>query len=169
MPPLGVIYMKQDTDLEVMVQSIYQCNKIEKANGLIIMYDLNVMSFSITNGVRFFFCFIFKISAWDSMGSMIFVWGTSAGTSVATMPFSASKTRTSGWRICFKISQVLKLFSAISFHLQGWFFCWTTDQPPQKSRTCAAATIFLELESQRSQMASFGDLWLCQQGKLLKG
>ena len=58
-------------------------------------------------------------------------------------------------RICFKISQVLKLFSAISFHLQGWqsltclacilsppFFCWTTDQPPQKSRTCAAATIF---------------------------
>ena len=38
------------------------------------MYDSNVMSDSITNGVQVFFCFIFKISAWDSMGSMIFVW-----------------------------------------------------------------------------------------------
>ena len=64
---------------------------------------------------RFFFCFIFKISAWDSMGSMIFVWYLSGHLRCLDASFSLRNRR-----ICFKISQVLKLFSAISFHLQGW-------------------------------------------------
>lgn len=56
------------------------------------MYDSNVMSFSITNGVQFFFLLHFQDFCVKFDGFHDFRYGTSAGTSVATMPVSASET-----------------------------------------------------------------------------
>lgn len=142
------------------------------------MYDLNLMSNSITNGVQVFFCFIFKISAWDSMGSMIFVWYLSGHLRCHDASFSLRNRR-----ICFKISQVLKLFSAkyLSIYKAGnlWhalfaschpvFFCWTTDQPPQKKQNMCSSNDFSRVGVTK---VSNGKLWrplIVSKGKAVEG
>ena len=127
------------------------------------MYDSNVMSDSITNGVQVFFCFIFKISAWDSMGSMIFVWRVplQRAPPLARCQFQPLKPKDllqdlpsskTIQRYIFPSTRLAIFGHALHASCHHLFFCWTTDQPPQKSRTCAAATIFLELESQKVSM-----------------
>ncbi len=98
---------------------------------------------------------------------------TSAGTSVATlMPFSASKSHHNGEGMKDLLQDLPSSSVSIqhdcimsSLHLRSagnlpkWHAFFASGHP-RESRTCAAATIFLELESPRSQMAIFGDLWL---------
>lgn len=80
------------------------------------MYDLNLMSSSITNGVQVFFLLHFQDFCVRFDGFHDFRMVPQRAPPLPRCQFQPPKPKD----LLQKISQVLKLFSAISFHLQGW-------------------------------------------------